>query len=331
MRVIDNLGELQPAPASCVLTIGNFDGVHLAHYKLLDRVVEVARPRGAIAAAITFEPHPIKFLAPARAPKLLTPFARKARLIAQSGIDLLVVLPFNRELAHLSPLEFVRKILVQPLHTVAVHVGPNFRFGYRQAGDVEILEELGRQEGFKVEVLPLLEVRGQRVSSTRIRELLVEGKVQMANRLLGRPFSVYGPIVAGMGVGRKHTVPTLNLAPVEEQLPKTGVYVTRTRLGEQLWDSVTNVGHKPTFGDNQSLTVETFLLSFPGGEIQQSDMEIEFLYRLRDEIRFQNPAILKLQIQEDARRSLKFFRLFRAFAPAENSNSNPKRLTPEQA
>ena len=192
-------------------------------------------------------------------------------------------------------------------------------------------EELGRQEGFKVEVLPLLEVRGQRVSSTRIRQLLVEGKVQMANRLLGRPFSVYGPIVAGMGVGRKHTVPTLNLAPVEEQLPKTGVYVTRTRLGERLYDSVTNVGHKPTFGDNQSLTVETFLLSFPGGEIQQSDMEIEFLYRLRDEIKFQNPAILKAANSGRRPASLKFFRLFRAFAPLQSGNSIPKRLAPEQA
>jgi riboflavin kinase/FMN adenylyltransferase len=242
---------------------------------------------------------------------------------------MLLVLPFNRELAHLSPLEFVRNILVQPLHTAAILVGPNFRFGYRQAGDVEILEELGRQEGFEVEVLPLLEVRGQRVSSTRIRELLVEGRVHVANRLLGRSFSVYGPIVAGMGVGHKHTVPTLNLAPVEEQLPKIGVYVTRTRVGGKLYDSVTNVGHKPTFGDNQRLTVETFLLNFPGGEIQEPDMEIEFLYRLRDEIKFQNPTILKLQIQEDARRSLKFFRLLRAFAQAPISKPIPERSTAE--
>jgi riboflavin kinase/FMN adenylyltransferase len=329
MRVIHNLGELRPAPSTCVLTIGNFDGVHRAHRKLLDRVVEVARPSGALAAAITFEPHPIKFLSPAHAPKLLTPFARKARLIASSGIDQLVVLPFNRGLAHLSPLEFVRNVLVRPLHTVAVLVGPSFRFAYRQAGDVEILEALGRQEGFKVEVLPLLEVRGQPVSSTRIRELLVEGRVHVANRLLGRPFSAYGPVVAGLGVGRKHTVPTLNLAPVEEQLPKTGVYVTRTKVGDKLYDSVTNVGHKPTFGGDHKLTVETFLLDFPGGEIHEPDMEIEFLYRLRDEIKFQNPAMLKAQIQEDARRSLKFFRLFRAFAQPQISKSIPERLTAE--
>jgi riboflavin kinase/FMN adenylyltransferase len=311
MRLIHNLRELRKPHQASVVTIGNFDGVHLAHQHLLRRVVEVAKAQGALATAITFEPHPVKFLAPEHAPKLLTPLARKARLIEATGIDLLVVLPFTRELLHLSPLEFVRNILVGPLRAVSVHVGPNFRFGYRQAGDTDVLEELGRQEGFKVEILPMLEVRGEKVSSTCIRELLAEGGVQRACRLLGRPFSAYGPIVAGLGVGRKHTVPTLNLAPVEEQLPKIGVYVTRTRLGDAWHDSVTNVGHKPTFGEHR-LTVETFLLKF-SGEVVQHDMEIEFLYRLRDEIKFQNPAILKVQIQEDARRSLKFFHLLRRF------------------
>ena len=132
-------------------------------------------------------------------------------LIEATGIDLLVVLPFTRELARQSPLEFVRRVLVDPLRATSVQVGPNFRFGYRQSGDTEILEELGKQEGFRVEVVPLLYMRGDRVSSTRIRELVTEGLVHKANRLLGRPFSVSGPIVAGMGVGRKHTVPTLNL------------------------------------------------------------------------------------------------------------------------
>jgi riboflavin kinase/FMN adenylyltransferase len=311
MRVISDLQELGEPLAPSVVTIGNFDGVHLAHQTLLRRVVEVARPQGARATAITFEPHPIKILAPDHAPKLLTPLRRKVELIAATGIDLLVVLPFTRELAHQSPLEFVRRVLVDPLHASSVHVGPNFRFGYRQSGDTEILEELGNQEGFRVEVLPMLCVRGDRVSSTRIRELLTEGDVHKANRLLGRPYSSRGPIVAGMGVGRKHTVPTLNLAPIEEQLPKVGVYVTHTLLAGVLHDSVTNVGFKPTFGDHR-LTVETFLLDF-SGQIEEVDMEIEFLYRLRDEMKFQNPAILKVQIQEDARRALKFFRLLKEY------------------
>jgi riboflavin kinase / FMN adenylyltransferase len=311
MRVISTLREIGEAGTPSVVTIGNFDGVHLAHQSLLRRVVEVAQSRGARATAITFEPHPIKLLAPDHAPKLLTPLERKVDLIKATGIDLLVVLPFTRELARQSPLEFVRRVLVDPLRASSVLVGPNFRFGYRQSGDTEILEELGKQEGFRVEVVPLLYMRGDRVSSTRIRELLSEGLVHKANRLLGRPFSASGPIVAGMGVGRKHTVPTLNLAPIEEQLPKVGVYVTHTVLAGVRHDSVTNVGFKPTFGEHR-LTVETFLLDF-SGQIDETVMEIEFLYRLRDEMKFQNPAILKVQIQEDARRSLKFFRLLKQY------------------
>jgi riboflavin kinase/FMN adenylyltransferase len=308
MRIIHSPSEFGGA-ARAVVTIGNFDGVHLAHQKLLRKVVETARALDATPVAVTFEPHPIKLLSPEHAPKLLTPLERKARLIEAMGIELLLVLPFTKELARLSPVGFVRQILVAGLRSVSVHVGPNFRFGYRQSGDVEVLRELARQERFRLEVVPTLVVRGERVSSTRIRESLAAGRVNLAARLLGRPFSVCGPIVAGLGVGRKHTVPTLNLAPIEEQLPKVGVYVTRTRLGPATHDSVTNVGHKPTFGDHR-LTVETYLLDY-SGEVTESEMEIEFLFRLRDEMKFQNPAILKVQIQEDARRSLKFFRLLR--------------------
>lgn len=323
MRLIHDLRELGKDHRASVITIGNFDGVHLAHQKLLRKVVATAKASGATATALTFEPHPIQLLAPEHAPKLLTPLERKTRLIERLGIELLVVLPFTRELAHLSPLEFVRQILVGRLRVSSVHVGPNFRFGYRQSGDVEALAEFARQEGFRLDVLPTLEVRGERVSSTRLRELLSVGRVELAARLLGRPFSVEGPIVAGLGVGRKHTVPTLNLAPVEGQLPKIGVYVTRTRLGKAVHDSVTNVGHKPTFGDHR-LTVETFLLNY-SGEITEPEMEIEFLYRLRDEMKFQNPAILKVQIQEDARRSLKFFRLLRRIEQHRAQRIEPTR------
>jgi riboflavin kinase/FMN adenylyltransferase len=314
MRLIRGLDELrQPFPAS-VVSIGNFDGVHVAHQTLLRRVVESARARNALAIAVTFEPHPIKVLAPERAPKVLTPLDRKAQLIEVFGIDLLVVLPFTKELAHLSPLQFVRDVLTDRLHAAAVHVGPNFRFGYRQSGDIEVLRAIARQEGFHVEVLPEVDLRGERVSSTRIRELLSAGQVHLASRLLGRPFSNYGPIVAGLGVGHRHTVPTLNLAPVEEQLPKMGVYVTQTRLGDATHDSVTNVGRKPTFGDDHRVTVEAYLLNF-AGKVEETDMEIRYLYRLRDEMKFQNPAILKAQIQDDARRSLKFFRLLKRLHP----------------
>jgi len=309
MELIHQLGELAAPREPAIVTIGNFDGVHLAHRQLLESVVAGARTRGARAVAVTFDPHPIKLLAPDRVPKVLTPLEQKARLIEKLGIDVLVAFPFTKHLAHLAPAEFVRQVLVEGLAAAAVYVGPNFRFGYRQAGDVEALKALGRAEGFQVEVLPFVEIRGQRVSSTRIRELIAAGMVHSACRLLGRPFSNSGRIVAGLGYGHRHTVPTLNLSPVEEMHPRIGVYVSRTRLAGVAHDSVTNVGHKPTFGTHD-LSIETYLLNFRG-EVQESEMEIEYLFRLRDEIKFQNPAILKVQIEDDARRSLQYFRLVR--------------------
>lgn len=306
MKIVRDFSELPPLPHGAALTIGNFDGVHLGHRQLLHRVGECARARGAVPAALTFEPHPIRVLAPARAPQMLSSAAERARLIEQQGIELLVVLPFTEELAHLTPEEFVHGILTGRLRTVLICVGPNFRFGHRQAGDTQRLIELSRREGFAVEVLPAVRVRGRMVSSTEIRQLLAEGRVHMAGRLLGRPFRNSGPIIAGQGVGRRLTVPTLNFAPIEEQLPRAGVYVTRTYLGEKPCLSVTNVGRKPTFGEHR-LTVETHLLNFDG-LIHENTMTIEYLHRLRDEIKFQNPEALKLQIQKDARRSLKFFR-----------------------
>jgi riboflavin kinase/FMN adenylyltransferase len=314
MEIIRQIAEITPPPRGSVVTVGNFDGVHLAHVQLLRRIVEAARQGELTPVVITFDPHPIRILAPERAPQLLTSLPERARLIEQQGISLLVVLSFTRELARFSPDRFVRQILVERLRAARVVVGPNFRFGYRQAGDVQTLSELGKQTGFKVDILPSVHLRGQPVSSTGIRKLLSEGKVAQAARMLGRPFSNSGPIVSGLGIGHRHTVPTLNLSPAEEQIPAIGVYVTRTRLGDTLHESVTNVGRKPTFGEHQ-VTVETFLLNFKG-EVQETQMTVEYLYRLRDEIKFQNPALLKIQIQEDARRSLKFFRLLPRFRRA---------------
>jgi riboflavin kinase/FMN adenylyltransferase len=306
MRVIRQLSELPEVPRASAVSVGNFDGVHLAHQQLLKRVIETARASNALAAVITFEPHPARILRPERAPSLLTSTAHKTGLIEKLGIDLLLILPFTEKLARISPEDFVRTILVDGLHAVSVHVGPNFRFGYRQAGNTQVLDELGRQHGFRVEILPMLEVRGERVSSSHVRQLLVEGRVRIAARLLGRPYSTGGPVVQGMGVGSKQTVPTLNLAPIEELIPREGVYITRTRLGEKVHESVTNVGHKPTFGDHR-LTVESHLLDF-AGEIDDAEMEVEYLYRLRDEKKFPDAVALKTQIQKDVRRALRYFR-----------------------
>lgn len=315
MQTIHDPGELGEALSSSVVTIGNFDGVHLGHQALLKRVVARARAAGAVAAVLTFDPHPSQVLAPERAPKALTPLPEKLELIAATGIDLVWVRPFTRELSAMSPGAFFEDALVRGLRASAVVVGPNFRFGHRQAGDVHMLEELGRSAGCEVEIVEALRLRGQMVSSTRIRELAELGRVHQAGRLLGRPFSVSGAIVAGLGIGRAQTVPTLNLAPPDprfpRQLPKPGVYVTETRVAGATHESVTNIGRKPTFGEHE-LTVESFLLDYRGGRIEAEEMRIQFLHRLRDERKFPDAAALKAQIIRDAQRSLGFFRRLRA-------------------
>jgi riboflavin kinase/FMN adenylyltransferase len=307
MQVVRDLSELREPLHKSAVTIGNFDGIHLGHRELLSRVVRSSREMAGTSVVVTFDPHPAQVLAPERAQKILTPLALKARLIEQGGIELLAVLRFNQELSLLTPAQFARSILVEKLRAAAVHVGSNFRFGHQRAGDTAVLAELGRKSGFRVETLPMIKVRGHRVSSSQVRHFLSEGRVEIAGRMLGRPYAVIGTITAGEGVGRKQTVPTLNLGPVEQQLPKKGVYITRTRVEGTLHDSVTNVGHKPTFG-HHGLAVETFLLDFRG-VVEADEMEIEFLHRLRDEIKFPDAEALKRQIQHDVKRSLKFFRL----------------------
>jgi riboflavin kinase / FMN adenylyltransferase len=307
IRVIRNTGHLpQPLTAS-IVTIGNFDGVHVAHQELLRRVVDSARQTKAAAVAVTFDPHPTQVLAPSRAPAVLTPLETKISLIADYGVDLLWVIPFTQAMSRMSPAEFVQSFLVNQLRAAEVHVGENFCFGRDRQGDVGLLARLGRERGFRVTALPLFDVRGQKVSSSRIRGLLSEGRIELANRLLGRPFSVEGSIVPGDGIGAKQTVPTLNLAPLPQQLPGGGVYVTRTRLAGRAFESVANVGHKPTFGAHP-LTIESYLLNFKG-KVEANQMRIEFLYRLREERKFPEVAALKAQIQRDAVRSLKYFRL----------------------
>lgn len=322
MQTIRQPGELHEALSSSVVTIGNFDGVHLGHQALLRCVVERARAAAASSAVLTFDPHPTQVLAPERAPKLLTTLPEKLRLIEAAGIDLVWVRTFTRELSSMSPAKFFEESLVRGLRAAAVVVGPNFRFGHRQAGDIETLAELGRGAGCEVEVMEAQRLRGQMVSSSRIRELAELGRVHQAGRLLGRPFSVSGAIVSGLGIGRSQTVPTLNLAPLNprfpRQLPKTGVYVTNTRVAGAVHQSVANVGRKPTFGEH-ALTVESFLLDYRGGHIEAEEMQVDFLHRLRDERKFPDAGALKAQIMRDAQRSLAFFRRVRVIQQSQQS------------
>lgn len=305
MRIVTSLEELSAA-ARTMVAIGNFDGLHLGHRTLLAAVKAEAGQRGVLSAALTFEPHPLRILRPDKAPRLITPLEEKKRCFASTGVDLLVVLPFSRDLSLLSPREFVEEILVCGLHADGVHEGANFRFGHRQSGNVDTLGELGTEFGFSVTVHDEVRVRGEVVSSSRIRELLTAGRVEMAARLLGRPFTLRGAIAQGHGIGRRLTVPTLNLQHYEELLPGNGVYVTCTRIGERRFQSLTNVGTRPTFANSGGISVETFLLDFE--EMPIEEMEIRFLLRLRDERKFDSPAALKQQILHDVERGRRYFR-----------------------
>ncbi|HXJ97194.1 MAG TPA: bifunctional riboflavin kinase/FAD synthetase [Terriglobia bacterium] len=320
MQLIHAISELRQPSQASVITVGNFDGVHVGHQRLLRRVVQRAQEAGVSSAVLTFDPHPTYVLAPDRAPKILTPLPEKVALIEATGVEVLWVRRFTLALSRMSPAEFFDEALVRGLRARAVVVGPNFRFGHRQAGDVQLLRQLGRERGIEVEVMEATRVRGQMASSTRIRELAALGRVNLAGRLLGRPFSISGPIVRGSGIGRQQTVPTLNLAHVDRmldgqpprQLPRSGVYVTRTRVAGREHESVTNVGRKPTFGEHE-LTVEPYLLDYRGGHIDADTMEIQFLHRLRDERKFPDAATLKAQIMRDAVRSIGYFRRLRFF------------------
>jgi riboflavin kinase/FMN adenylyltransferase len=281
-------------------------------------MMEIAQQRAWKASVLTFDPHPTRVVAPDRTPSLLTSPDRRVALMAEEGIEQVLILPFTRELAKLSPEEFVKRLLVDTLGARAVLVGDNFRFGHKQAGNVEVLAELGRRYGFDTEIVTAVWLRGRMVSSSAIRQLIREGNVALASRMLRRAYGVEGAVVSGRGVGSRQTVPTLNLATQAEVIPANGVYLTRTRdLDDgREWDSITNVGNRPTFGEGE-LTVETFLLSGMEGGTPRN-IRVDFLRRVRPERKFDTPEALRGQIMKDVGAAQTWFRRARKWIAAEN-------------
>ncbi len=332
MRIYRQLADLPAAHTPVVTTIGNFDGVHLGHQSILAEVIARARALSGQSLAITFEPHPVRVLRPEMPHLLLTPLARKLELLAATGIDATLVLPFTDAIRHMSPRDFVARILVDAVHAAEVHEGENFRFGYQAEAGTEGLEDLGRELGFAVRIHPPLVVRGGPVSSRRIRALIAAGAlsdnsaVSHARALLSRPFDLDSTPAPGRGYGTRYTVPTINLAPYPELLPAIGVYVTTLTLGagpaSETFQAVTNVGIRPTFDPEfgpSSVTVESHLLDFHPLEgaqalTEQTPLRLAFLHRLRAEQRFANPEALRAQIARDIARARRFFSLRSALA-----------------
>jgi riboflavin kinase / FMN adenylyltransferase len=309
MKIFRKLDEVPADFGPAVLTIGNFDGVHLAHQAVLKTVAQRARELKARSLAVTFEPHPVRVLRPDLAPKLLTPLPRKLALLGETGVDATLALPFTRDVSLISAPDFARQIIAERLRACEVHEGFTFRFGHRAEGTIDRLTEFGRELGFAVHVYPEMRVRGDVVSSSRIRELIDAGQVQRARRLLGRPFSIVAAPGRGRGYGHKYTVPTINLSRYDEQVPRDGVYITQTRVADETFESVTNVGNRPTFG-TESFAIESHLLNFhPIDVTGDVEVEIAFLYRLRDEIKFPSIEALREQIALDVRRTRHYFRV----------------------
>ncbi len=287
------------------VSVGTFDGLHVGHQKILQSVRERARSTGHRAAVITFDPHPMRVLQPGRAPLMIQTLAQRLAGFEQMGLDAALVLRFDHALSLVSPEEFIERILVGGMRAGAILVGANFRFGHRGAGDVRLLGEFGKRDGFDVEIVPPVEVGGQIVSSTAIRGAVASGNVAGAVPLLGRAFSLTGEICSGAGRGRTILFPTLNLAPEQELLPKLGVYATESAVGGKLYSSVTNVGTRPTF-NGAGVTVESHLFGF-SENIAGGPMEVRFHTRIRDEQKFSGADALRAQIARDIEVARKYF------------------------
>jgi riboflavin kinase/FMN adenylyltransferase len=313
ISLFHSVAEIPAGFGPSVAAIGNFDGVHLGHQEILGAVVAEARSLGARAVAITFDPHPEQFLRPAEAPRLLTPVRERLRLLSFTGIDAVVLLPFDAALASLPAREFARGILVDALSVRGVHEGGNFRFGYRAEAGVAELEAFGEEFefGFTVHVHAPVKAHGLEVSSSAIRARVASGDVTRARWMLGRPFAVRSTQARGRGIGTRLLVPTVNLAAYDGLLPAFGVYVTRLTVGGRSFQAVTNVGNRPTFGE-ASFAVESHILDFEPMELsEETPIELEFLLRLRGEIQWPSPEALKAQIFVDIARAKRYFRLIK--------------------
>jgi riboflavin kinase/FMN adenylyltransferase len=298
----DNAGIHRPT----VLTLGVFDGLHLGHQLIMQTVVERARAAGAVPTVITFDPHPRAVLHPESAPPLLQTFDQKIEAFGVLGIEQTIVVRFTKEFSSIRAADFLSDVLVDRLHAKELYLGKGFAFGHEREGNIDLLKRVGAELGFVAGEVPEVKLRGARVSSSKIRGLLAAGQVNLARRMLGRPYGVEGRVERGAERGHKLGFPTANLHPHNRVIPRNGVYVTGTLIDNQWRRSVTNVGLRPTFGDAVEPSVETFVLNWDG-DLYGDVIRVRFLYRLRDERKFNSIDELKTQITRDVDRANSYF------------------------
>lgn len=294
LRHIDSRGLALRKP---ILTMGNFDGLHLGHQSLLRQLCQEAKDLGGTSVVLTFEPHPLKILAPIRAPKLLLSHKDKMLLLQSKGVDVVIIQEFSPEFAMLEAEAFVRGYLVEGLKVHRIWVGKEFRFGRGRRGDVKTLTEFGRECGYEVKIIEPVLDEGQRISSTRIRALIEEGEVHQVSRFLGRCHFVSGRVVKGQQRGKALGFPTANISTRNEVLPPDGVYATFFWIQGHRRPSVTSLGSNPTFGDGPR-TLETYLFDFDGDLYDQS-IRLSFVKRIRQQEKFASPELLIAQMHKD--------------------------------
>lgn len=298
MIIVDRISHLENPISYPIMTIGVFDGIHIGHRQILKTIVDRARQVGGKAILLTFVPHPQKVIAGGDSPPLLQTLAQKEELLEQIGIDVLVTTPFDRGLSLLSPERFVQDFLYN--HGIReIYVGSNFRFGHRRGGDFQMLQEFGKELGFRVRDITPVFFRGRRVSSTWVRTCVREGRLALAGRLLARPYQVCGMVARGAGRGMEFGFPTANLEVDNELIPANGVYATRVQVDGRKRPSVTNIGYRPTLYRQQDKpVVETHILDFEG-ELYGKSLRLEFCLRLRAERKFESLQALRRQIERD--------------------------------
>lgn len=308
MIIINNLEELKEPLNNPVLTIGNFDGVHKGHIVLFEKVKELAKSINGQSVVMTFEPHPIKVMKPGNGPPIITPTKQKLKLISQSGIDVILSIPFTVQFASISAQDFIEDILVKKIGVREIVVGYDYNFGSGRKGGIELLRNLGKEIGFKVHVVEPIHLNNTLVSSTSVRNLVQAGDLVEAKRLLGRDYQISGTVTKGAGRGGKVLgFPTANLLPEDELIPKKGVYAVRVEMDTGEYYGVCNIGNNPTFGANP-LSIETHLFDF-SGDILGKEFTIRFIRRLRQEKIFSSKEELAAQIKEDIKSVRELFGL----------------------
>ncbi|MEZ5424795.1 MAG: bifunctional riboflavin kinase/FAD synthetase [Pyrinomonadaceae bacterium] len=289
-----------------VLTLGVFDGLHLGHQRIMQMVVERAQAVGAVPTAITFDPHPRAVLHPENAPPLLQTLDQRLAAFEVLGIKQTIVIRFTKEFAAQEASDFLREIIHERLQAKEVYLGKGFEFGKNRGGNIKLLKEMSGKLGFYADEVPEVRLRGHRISSSRVRQTLFDGRVNLARRMLGRPYGVEGQIEHGVRRGHQIGFPTANLKPQNRVIPRLGVYVTSTLIKNQWRRSITNIGVRPTFENDTEPSIETYIFDFDG-DLYGDVLRVRFLHRLRNERKFAGIDDLKAQIEKDSRRALNYF------------------------